>query len=168
MNLIQERTGGRPVGAPQSIGMSVRSGACGRLPGRRAHGFTLIELTIVVAILGVLAGFAIQVYVGAAIKAHIADALTVVSPMKMTVFDNLTMGTSDACDGIDGISTPINSVVSANCTDLDGEVRVHVVMDKTAGDLILDFVSDRTGSTQWRCVAAPEFVDFAYLPGNCQ
>lgn len=157
-----QRRGGAARCGPGVVGAAVRG------PGKRARGFTLIELTIVVAILGILSTLAIRIWEGASIKAHIADALTVVSPMKLTIFDNLTLGQGSACSGITDITVPINSLVSATCADADGEVRVHVIMGEEAGRLVLDFVSDRVSTTQWRCVAAPEFVDFLYLPGNCQ
>ena len=159
---------GRAGRADPAVRDTVRA-ACRVRRGPRPRGFTMIELMIVVAIVGVLSTFAIRIYEGAITRAHIADALHLISPMKLIIYDNLTLDPGkDACQGTLRITTPTNSVQRAQCTDVDGEATVRVEMDEQAGGLILDFVSDRTSASQWRCVVPAEFMDFKYLPGACR
>jgi len=164
----QASTQGRPGRADPAARTAVRAAYQVRR-GPRARGFTMIELMIVVAIVGVLSTFAIRIYEGAVMRAHIADALHLISPMKLIIYDNLALDPSrDACQGISSITRPTNSVLSAQCNDDRVKATVTVEMDEQAGGLKLDFVSDRTSASQWRCVAHADFLDFKYLPGACR
>jgi type IV pilus assembly protein PilA len=69
-------------------------------------GFTLIELMIVVAIIGILAAVAIPQYSNYTVKAKIANALTAADSLKSAVGMCIqeTSGDKDACDnGANGI-----------------------------------------------------------------
>jgi type IV pilus assembly protein PilA len=53
----------------------------------RARGFTLIELMIVVAIIGILASIAIPVYQDYTIRAQVVEALTLIDEVKPSIRD---------------------------------------------------------------------------------
>ena len=69
-----------------------------------ADGFTLIELMIVVAIIGILAAVAIPAYQDYTAKAQAAEAFTLLDGLKTPVVDDMSQ--SVTC------SIPPNSVVS--------------------------------------------------------
>ena len=86
------------------------------------QGFTLIELMIVVAIIGILAAVAIPAYQDYTIKAKVANALTAVDSIKTAVAlcAQEAGGVLSSCDtGSSGIPafTATKEVVSATATD---------------------------------------------------
>ena len=54
-------------------------------------GFTLIEIMIVVAIIGILAAIATVSYNGYVARAQMAEVLTIISPYKITLIENYSV-----------------------------------------------------------------------------
>ena len=114
-------------------------------------GFTLIELMIVVAIIGILAAVAIPQYSNYTVKAKVANALTAGDSLKTVVGMCIqeTSGDKDACDnGANGIpaasaftatkevsaATVTNGAVELTLTDIGkGTSGKKITMTPTVG-----------------------------------
>ena len=137
-------------------------------------GFTLIELMIVVAIIGILAAVAIPAYQDYTIRAKVTEGIGFAAAAKTAVAEYYTSQGSMPADmtaaGFSQVSTDIVQDLAYSRTDSDNstiEVRFNDIGgDVSAGD---DIHYDGTGSAQgvdWSCTAGA--LADKYRPANCR
>lgn len=93
------------------------------------QGFTLIELMIVVAIIGILAAVALPAYQDYTQKARVSEIILAASQCRTSVSETYQTANAGAAPGIDGwgcnenVANPTQFVGSVN-TDVDGVITV--------------------------------------------
>jgi type IV pilus assembly protein PilA len=136
------------------------------------QGFTLIELMIVVAIIGILAAIAIPAYQDYTIRAQVSEGLNLGGGAKTAVSeyyqDRGAWPTDNNEAGLSVANTIIGKYVSA-VTVAGAVVTVTYGVDAHAtitGDDLLLTATDNTGSIGWACSSA-DLAD-KHMPAACR
>jgi type IV pilus assembly protein PilA len=98
---------------------------------RVQQGFTLIELMIVVAIIGILAAVALPAYQDYTVRAKVSEGLSLASGAKTAVAENVMNGSSDLTAGWTPPPTT-NNVTGVAVDKITGQITI--TMAKPAGD----------------------------------
>jgi len=138
-------------------------------------GFTLIELMIVVAIIGILAAIAIPAYQDYTARSQMSEAMSLASGVRTAVSEtfqttgdfpatNAAAGVSDATD-IQG--TYVAQVAVGAGGVITATLRAGAPVNQNIRGLTLVLTPDTSseGSIQWTCGGSG---DSKYYPGSCR
>jgi type IV pilus assembly protein PilA len=141
---------------------------------KQQAGFTLIELMIVVAIIGILAAIAIPAYQDYTIRARVSEGLSLASAAKATIAENSYTGASSADLGWNAPSSTEN-VESVSVDSSNGTITV--ITTAKAGSVTLTLTPDPAFSAgtpdltatrmTWAC-AVSDSAKQKYVPSNCR
>ena len=148
-------------------------------------GFTLIELMIVVAIIGILAAVALPAYQDYTVRAKMSEVILAMSACRTSITEVYQTGgtppnaNSWGCESgvsskyVAGLNTNANGIVTATIQNISADVNGRLVTltplinANTAANSTNDMGKGLHG---WRCGSSTDGTNLnsKYLPGSCR
>ncbi|MFT4822382.1 MAG: type IV pilus assembly protein PilA [Halioglobus sp.] len=146
------------------------------------QGFTLIELMIVIAIIGILAAIALPAYQDYTIRAKMAEPMAALAEAKTTISEYYaTQSNTFPTLANSGLNTDLGKKIAASIKYTNSVGRIGVTIEEGiipgAAALVgfsLSAVTRSDGSIIWICGTTSQAsgvtsnVDAKYLPSSCR
>lgn len=142
---------------------------------KNMKGFTLIELMIVIAILGILLAIAIPAYQDYTIRARVSEGINLAAPAKLAVSETrINNGAFPASNAVAGYATGQSTYVASVAIGAGGAITVtyrSVGELGAAGGTTLTMVPSWRSPGQtvgWDCGQAADTIPERFVPASCR
>ena len=135
---------------------------------RIQQGFTLIELMIVVAIVGILAAIAIPAYQDYTVRAKVTEGLSLANAAKIGVEDAWTSSGVAPANNLSAGFTSAATTYVASVTITNGKIAVLYQNIPTVFTLNLSPTLTAGAPVTWECDVGAASANFRYVPQNCR
>lgn len=134
----------------------------------KQKGFTLIELMIVVAIIGILAAIAIPAYQDYTIRARVTEGLEMASSAKLAVSETaMTNNALPATQAATGYSSPAATTnVTSIVVGANGIITITYTAAAGGGTILMTPTLTTNGDVTWDCSGGT--LAAKYRPASCR
>ena len=147
---------------------------------KQQHGFTLIELMIVVAIIGILAAIAIPAYQDYTVRAKVSEGLNLAGAAKLAVAESYDSKGYMPTGGNTSFGLPSAASISSNYvasigvgagTGIITITYTNVLGGNPSANgktLFLEPITTNEGAMDWDCTSTTATMQSKYRPAECR